>query len=425
MNRITGIFDKTYLKRWLLTVLAILLSAAALAYIVYHLYDAFSPEYEFVDAVLTTVSETITADAYLMRKEEPIYSDVGEGSVAPAIHDGGRVAVGAKIADVYSVSSPDIENRLSEIDEQISLLEGSSSATTSRSVQSTVSIENEIFDNIFTIRKYCTAGDYSDALSMKTTFLVNINKKLIRSGEVDYASRIATLESEKASLKSQLGTCLDTVYSSITGYYFSEYDGYGEVFSSEKVDSMTYDEFLGMIESEPSKSSGVCVGSIVRDYVWYVACCVDKSEMSDLLEKSKCDITFTYSDTDVSATLYRVVSQTPGDKAVAVFRCEVMPSGFDYTRMQPVKILAVEYTGYKIPADSIRVVGGFEGVYTLKEVTLEFKRVNIVYRDDGYVICTGNGTTDETADDVAYPWIEQNDIVVIGGKDLYNGKLIK
>lgn len=48
--------------------------------------------------------------------------------------------------------------------------------------------------------------------------------------------------------------------------------------------------------------------------------------------------------------------------AVAVFRCEDMPSGFDYTRMQPVKISAVEYTGYEVPADAVRVVDGYEGV---------------------------------------------------------------
>lgn len=424
MKKIKSIFDKTYLKNCFVSFLSVVFAVVIIAYIVYHIYDTFSPELEFVDAVLTTVSETISTDAYIMRKEEPVYSSVGTGSVAPAIHDGGKVAMGAKIADVYSVSSPDIENRLSEIDEQISLLESNSSVNSSRSVQSTVSIENEIFDNVFTIRKYCDAGNYSDALSMKTTLLVNINKKLIRSGEVDYSSRIATLESEKASLKSQLGTCLDTVYATMTGYYFSEYDGYGEIFSSEKIDSMTYDDFLDMIDSEPSMSSSICVGSVVRDYAWYIACSMKKSEASNLLEKSSCEITFTYSDTDVSATLYRVVSQTPGDMAIAIFKCETMPSGFDYTRMQPVKILAVEYTGYKFPTDAVRIVGGFEGVYTLKEVELKFKRINIVYRSDGYVICTGGGT-EESADDVAYPWVEQNDIIVVGGKDLYDGKLIE
>ncbi len=425
MRKFTDIFDKTYLQKWLVSVVTGLLALGLMVYIAYHIYDIFSPELELVDAVPTTVTETITADSYIMRKETPLYSGVSYGSVAPAIHDGGRIAVGAKIADVYSVSSPDIEARLADIDEQISLLEGNSSLSSNRSVQSTAGIESDIFDNIFTIRKHCTSGNYSDALSMKTTLLVNINKKLIRSGQIDYTSRISALESEKSSLKSQLGSCLDTVYAATTGYYFSEYDGYGEVFSADKIDSMTYDEFLDMTDSEPSFSGGVCIGSVVKDFGWYIACVMKKSEAATLLEKRSCEMVFTYSDTEVTSSLYRVVPQNPGDMAVAVFRCETMPVGFDYTRMQPVKISAVEYTGFEVPADAIRVVGGYEGVYILDEVTVEFRRVNIVYRKDGYVICTGSDSLTYTADDEIYPWIKQNDIIVVSGKDLYSGKLIR
>lgn len=424
MKRFTEIFDKTYLQKWLVSVASGLVALGLMVYIAYHIFDIFSPELELVDAVPTTVTETIVTDAYIMRKETPLYSSVTSGSVAPAIHDGGRVAVGAKIADVYSVSSPDIEKRLSEIDEQISLLEGNSDSASNRSVQSTAGVESEIFDNIFTIRKHCASGNYSDAVSMRTTLLVNINKKLIRSGQVDYSSRIAALESEKSSLKGQLGTCLDSIYASFTGYYFSEYDGYGQVFSSELIDSMTYDDFLSMTSSEPSFSSGVCIGSVVTDFGWYIACEMKKTQAATLLDRSSCEMTFTYSDTEVTAKLYRVIPQNPGDMAVAVFRCETMPNGFDYTRMQPVKISAVEYTGYEVPSDAIRVVGGYEGVYILDEVTVDFRRVNIVYRKDGYVICTGSDGNEDDNDEM-YPWIKQNDIIIVSGKDLYSGKLIR
>lgn len=426
--KFSEIFDKNYLAKWFVSVLSGMVALGLIVYLAYHIFDIFSPELELVDAVPKTVTETISADAYIMRDEKPLYSGIASGSVAPAIHDGGRIAVGAKIADIYSVSSPDIEKRLSEIDEQITLLEGNSDASSTRSVQSTAGIENEIYENIFTIRSHCADGNYSDALSMRTTLLVNINKKLIRSGQVNYSSQIAKLESEKASLKSQLGSCLDTVYASFTGYYFSEYDGYGEVFSSDKIDSMTYDEFMKMTGSEAEKDSGLCVGAVVYDFNWYIACVMEKSSAASLMDLSSVDILFTYSDTEVSARLYRIIPQTPGDMAVAVFRCEMMPVGFDYTRMQPVKISSVEYTGYEIPSDAIRVVGGYEGVYVLDEVTIEFRRVNIVYQKDGYVICTGKGsdsTEGTNADDEIYPWIRQNDVIVVNGKDLYNGKLIR
>ena len=401
------------------------LALGIIIYLAYHVYDQLSPGLELIDAVPTTVTETISADAYIFRDEEPLYASINSGSVAPMIHDGGRIALGAKIADIYSVSSPDIETRLSEIDEQITLLVSNSDASSTRSVQSTAGIENEIYENIFTIRNYCAGGNYSDALSMRTTLLVNINKKSIRSGQIDYTTQISRLESEKASLKSQLGACLQTVYASTTGYYFSEYDGYGRIFSSDLIDSMTYDDFIAMTESDPETSGGVCIGSVVHDFYWYIACKMEKSEAASLMELYSCSVLFTYSDTQIEAQLYRIIPQTPGDMAVAVFRCENMPAGFDYTRMQPVKISAVEYTGYEIPSDAIRVVGGYEGVYILDEVTIEFRRVNIVYSKDGTVICTGKDiSADSTVDDEIYPWIEQNDIIVVSGKELYSGKVI-
>lgn len=85
MRKFTELFDKTYLQKWLVSVLSGLLALGLMVYIAYHIYDIFSPELELVDAVPKTITETITSDAYIMRKETPLYSGVSSGSVAPAL----------------------------------------------------------------------------------------------------------------------------------------------------------------------------------------------------------------------------------------------------------------------------------------------------------------------------------------------------
>ena len=85
MRKFTELFDKTYLQKWLVSVLSGLLALGLMVYIAYHIYDIFSPELELVDAVPKTITETITSDAYIMRKETPLYSGVSSGSVAPAM----------------------------------------------------------------------------------------------------------------------------------------------------------------------------------------------------------------------------------------------------------------------------------------------------------------------------------------------------
>jgi len=438
-------FDTPYLLRIGLYILTAALAFGVLVYAAYHLFGRFSPGLELIDAVPTTVSKTVSVHAYILRDEEPVYaSDIPTGSVAPAVRDGSHVSLYGKIADVYSNFSPDTENRLNELDEQIALLEKNQSAD--RSVQSTAGLDADIYNQLFTIRSHCEDGSFADALSLRTKLLVGIKKRAVLTGEItDYDSHIAMLEGEKASLRSGLGASLGAVYSPAAGYYFSDADGYGSIFSSDKADSMTFDEFMRMTESEPETREGLCVGTLVTDYKWYIACVMDKTEAAHLAERRTCEVNFRYSGEVLEMTVYRIIPESPGERAVVLLRSGKMPVNFDYTRMQPVDIVTATYTGYEIPSSAVRVVGGYEGVYVKNQVTIQFRRIHVLCETDGKVICSGkpdsmkyetnpDGTfvLDENnrrievddPDDAAYPWIAQNDIVVVSGTELYTGKTI-
>ncbi len=429
-RKILDRFDKKYLSRVVVYAVSCVVAFGVIFYFGYHLVEKLSPGLELVDATLKTVTRELTVDAYIMRDEEPLYASSSGGSVVSAVHNGERVSIHSKVVEIYSSSSADIENRLDEIDEQIALLRKNKSEN--RSVQSAAGIDSKIYDEVFDIRKHCESGDYSDALSVKTQLIVEIKKRAILTGEItDYDAQIAMLEREKNSLMASLGVCLDSVHTQRSGYFFSEYDGYGEIFSADKVDSMTYDDFVYMTESPDVTVGQNCIGAMVYDYRWYIACEMSKTDAAYFMDVKKCSVTFPYSGETLTMDVYRAISQTPGSRAVIVFRSEKMPDGFDYTRMQPVTISVTEYTGYEIPIEAVRVVGGYEGVFVLEEVTVEFRRINIVYEDGGVVICTGKPQTSgeltgaEIANDEVYPWIELNDIVIVGGRDLYTGKVIE
>lgn len=443
--KIKGIFDRSYITRFMLYVFMAALGFGLIVYVSYHLLDRFSPGIELIDAVPTTVSKTESVYAYIMRDGEEIYaSDVYSGSIAPAVHDGAHVSAYSKLVDVYSASSPDTESRLNELDEQIALLEKNKSDD--RSVQSTSGIDSDIFSDLFLIRSHCEDGDYKDALALRTNLLVSIKKRAILTGEItDYSSHIAMLENEKSSLKSGLGSLLKTVYSPRAGYYYSASDGYESIFSSDKIDSITFDDFVGMTEASPEHGAGVCIGTLVGDYKWYIACIMSKSAAAGLSDSNTCDVLFSYSGDRLSMKVYRIIPETPGERAVVILQCGKLPVNFDYTRVQPVEIVTAEYTGYEIPRSAVRVVGGFEGVYIKDEVTVAFRRIHIIYESDGMVICTGkpdsmkyetnpdgtfvrdeNGQRIEIVDvnDEIYPWIGRNDIIVAGGTELFSGRVL-
>lgn len=419
-------FDKNYLAKVAMYVLSAILALGLIFYISYHVMKRFSPGLDLVDAVPYTLVKTVGTDAYIMRDEKALYAQgIESGSVTPAVSDGEKVSAFSKVADIYSNTSPDVERRISEIDDQIALLQKNQSE--GRSVTSTEGLDAEIYDEVFEIRSRCENGNYFEALSLRSSLLLDIKKKQILTGGIsDYSAQISSLQSEKDSLKSQLGTCLSTIYSDCAGYYFSEYDGYGKVFSADKIDSMSYDEFSEMTNADTESVTSLCVGTMVESFRWYIACDIPKSDAAGLANMSSCNVEFIYSGENLNMKLYRLIPQTPGDRAVVVLSCERMPENFDYTRVQPVRISVAEYTGYKIPIEAVRVIGGFEGVFILDEVTAEFRRINIIYEENGIVICNGNPDSEETtaSNDEIYPWISRNDTVIVSGTELYNGKIM-
>ena len=133
---------------------------------------------------------------------------------------------------------------------------------------------------------------------------------------------------------------------------------------------------------------------------------------------------FSYNDTTLSMRVERVINDTSRDNSIVVYSSEKMPLNFDYTRMQPISVSVKDYTGFKIPVSAVRVIDGYEGVFVKDEVTIEFRRINVIFEDEGYVICTGAPEDTTEVEGNEYSWIRQNDIVVVSGTELYSGKVV-
>ena len=139
--------------------------------------------------------------------------------------------------------------------------------------------------------------------------------------------------------------------------------------------------------------------------------------------------------------------RNPGEYFFMTRYGKVPPSDIDFRSIPEDKniylILGKESTGipkdilkdnltrcFRIPMTALRVVDGYQGVYIKNKVSIEFRRVSVIYEGDGYVICTGNPEdADPTASPVSpegqeYQWIRQNDVIVVEGTGIYSGKVV-
>ena len=138
-------------------------------------------------------------------------------------------------------------------------------------------------------------------------------------------------------------------------------------------------------------------------------------------------------------TIERLVPDEGG--VLLVFSSQDMPRGFDFSRRMTVETVAYETGGYRIPVEAVvtltsgKTGESVTGVYVLAGNVVEFRKISIYVRRDGYIIAQTyedvqaylDSLTDEerakrTADGWGY--LRLNDNIITGGNELYEGKVI-
>lgn len=414
--------DKQYLKQVGKYALSAILSVLVVAYIIYHLVNSFSMEVETMAADLVTVSETYTSDGYIFRNETVLSaSDVG--SVNFMFNDGARVRRGVAVANIYSGTNTDEVNaRMSDIERQIKILENSGIANDVTLSDSSV-IDSKIDSLYYTMGSKLNSGDIDYVLRRKDELLTLMNKKqLILKSAGGFKTRLAELQSEKASLTASLGGAHETLRANESGYIYTETDGYEGIFTLDAADNFTLNDFHKLIDTEP-KISEKAVGKIATDFIWYLACELPAVQQQYYKVGNSYTVRFPYSgDKEVPMKLNRIVTSSEEDSIVLVFSTGSVPEDFNFLRKQSVEIVQQSYTGYRIPVSCVRIVDGVQGVYIKTGNVASFKEIVPLVEIDGYFIAAQQ---DKVNDENYASKLGMYDLVIVKGKNLYENKIIQ
>ena len=405
-------------KRLLGNLAVFLLSAFIIVYIVIQLVSNLTVEVEFEFAEKTTLSETIEKEAYLVRNETVLHSGA-DGIVTYFVKESEKVAANEIIANVYhSSEAVTIQNRIREIDSKLDILQ--KSAVDTGYLTSDVSkINSKIYNSLVQMKLALANHRVSLTSQYKEELLVNFNKRqLITNNKKSFSDRIEELQAEKASLTDDLQNPLSSVVTEKAGYFSTLLDGYESVFTVPRIQSLTVDSFHEMLQEPPKDYGQDAIGKIITDFDWYTLSEMSKEEASLFTVGKSYSLVFLGATRDtIQATLHRVISQTDTDRVVLVFLIEEIPTDFDYTRHQNIRISYREYTGLSVPKGALRIVNGTEGVYVLSGNQVEFKKTEIIHTGESLYICT-------PADWQHREFLALHDRIIVSGKDLYVGKIV-
>lgn len=378
--------------------------------------------------VLTTPVRRITdtqitsAQGYLFRNEETLTA-AQSGLVDTLVENGTKVGKNVSVAKVWSTeisgdALTEAQLKLSRINRSIRILESSQLKP-----GTPLSEANKYRAEYTTLyREICAAteaGKLDQIPALEEKLLIALNRYVSLIGETDETK--AYLQSLKDEKQTLIGGASATEIKSETSsglFYDGGYvDGYESIFTTGALETLTPDALHTLTESAPTSPEGQTVGKLVYGYEWYLALELSPTVAAGFEAGKSYRFTFPEND-DATAklTLTKLVAGT--NTVLAVFVCESHPNDFLFYRKQTVEITVGETEGFYIPETALVTENGVWGVYVFEESTVRFRQAEIIWHGEGYAIAKLPGESSLTK-------LKENDILIVSGNDLYEGKVYR
>lgn len=271
-------------------------------------------------------------------------------------------------------------------------------------------------------------------------------RQMTMGEEIDFESMISALQAERS------GISLDeSAYTKITaersGYYISSTDGLEGVLPYGKIASVTQDMLQKALEAKAQPASGG-VGKMVDSFDWYLLCAVDEKQALHFEQGDSIMVRMPFSAAGEFKAEVEHIAQSEDGKNLVTLKCNLMNETFANLRQETAQLVtnvtvyyakpqAEEGTdeqeapkpkqyvvdkGIRVSTSAVRVVDGEKGVYVRRGNVARFRKLNIVYSDQTYVISATASQDGEPIVDDPSNYLKQYDEVILEGKDLYDGK---
>lgn len=381
-------------------------------------------------------------DGVYMRDETLIYNS-GTGVLSFENADGTKVGKSSVIARRYKSEGDSAYLReIEALNKQIEVLNSAEKLIGTDSSQlEAISIQiNESHSDIVSA---VISGDYASAGAKQNSLLEAMCKREITLEQSEgseqsqgYAAKKAALNQEVSRLQSLISGSVQEVAAGSAGYFVSNVDGYEGEIGYADISKMTEDK-INEIVANPKKSDAAgtngAIGKLIADYHWRIAAVINTENLVGISEGDKVNLRVGSDGKQLEAEIVSL-EQNEENKAVCIFECDELNSTVVMGRTARFKLIINSYGGLRVPRKALRYdENGERGVFVERGQTIVFKKVDVIYWADDYVICRqnvyqksdgANSSDDDEEQVIDEDYLKLYDIIVTEGKDLYDGKFI-
>ena len=408
-----------FLKKYTARFLAALLLVGLIVYTIYHIQGASAAGLMTVPTREVTDLRMVSGTAYLFRDERLLSVD-GGGVVDDLVQNGVKVGKNQELTRVYTdyhaMERESAQVELERINRAIAVLE-SSAVSGGTSLAEAEKYRAEAGALHLSLRESILDGRWGEISDASDEMMILLNRYGILTGKLQNAGQVLEeLRDEKSALlKGEPVTVRNTDSS---GFFYNRHsvDGYESVYTMQRLNDLTLESLDELKNQAPViDKNSTTVGKMVYGYTWYFA--VEMEGNAGLFAPGySYEIHFSRdADHSLSMTCERTVEGSDG-RFLAILSSNDLPAWFSYDRVQPVEVVVGSTVGYYIPDSALVTRDGVVGVYIFKDSTVYFRRIDVIYRGEGYCIAAQKG---ERGDD----YLDLYDILITSGKNLYDGKV--
>lgn len=387
--------------------------AAVVCYFGYYVVTAvYAPlttetaiEYEAGGGAYTT--------GYVVRQESLIYSTYEITTLVVA--EGERVAAGQTVATGYRDENAQArQSQIDSLEHQLEQLELAGSYSTDAADQA--ELDSQIQTDLENMSRYIARRDLNSAQDHSAALKGLILRR--SSSDADNEAmdkRILQLKEELAQLRSQSSADTRVVAANEAGVFSGSVDGYEQVLTPQLLDTVT----IAQLDSlEPGEINEQAVGKLVTSSVWYYVTAVDDDLVQELRAGDQVPVSFSsLPQDDLVMTVVRIGQEENGQKLLILSADRYLQDA-TLLRAQSADVAFSSYTGLRVPKEAIRVTEDQRtGVYVLESNTAVWKYVTLLYdNSESYVV-----ELDKSSTENLWP----GDEIIVGDRDLYNGKVVR
>lgn len=386
----------------------------------------FKNDYKTETAVAACETNSVTFKGVYIRDEDTMsYGE--DGVISYAVNDGSRLSTGETAAYVYNDERQiRINERISEIDSEIAVLKKIENPGTQEIAQPAylASLIEEAYKNIVNDKE---TGNLEKIRSEKEELLIYLSSMQYVTQEIhDFSDKIASLEAERHQLENQQEKPKDTIQVPYSAYFVSYTDGYEDILTFDKMDSLTASQIRSISDYDPEREDANSVGKLINGYQWRIVGIIEDSK-DFFKEGDSIKLYFPASENTLEAVIESVRSGDEQNEKIITILCTEMSYDFVQHRVETIVIQDDEYKGIRIPRKAIYVKEetvvendpltglpeekkiSVTGAYIKLGEKVVFKKIEPIFQGDDFVVSKVNPSDD---------YVQLYDDTIVGGLSL-------